>query len=811
MEETIIAILKPFVRIAFLLGIFVAGCYWARARADTLPPQYALRGPHGVVVIDDVWFDASRSRSVPVRIYLPSDTTAPAPVVIFSHGLGNSREGYSYLGEQWASHGFVSVHPEHVGAAHDIEQKGLLALYRAGKDTSYWEMYADDLRFVIDALPHSPIANRIDASRVVVAGHSLGAYAVLALAGLDVRGTSYCDPRVIAGIPISMSENFAPSAYRGISIPLLHITGTHDSSIVYGTLPHDRRVPFDSIDSPFQLLMTIAGANHSTYSDDESPGNRRAHDLIRASTTAFLDAMLRGDRGAEQWLRSGLAGFAGPDAEIEQKPAAEKSLLVGRVSVETTSLFSKDELQHGAVYRVLNHLHTHTHEDLIRRVLLFREGDPYDPMLVAESETNLRRLDFIKSATITKSAPHDGVVDITVRTQDEWTTDPNVDIGHGGGTSTWAVNLTQKDLFGTGAEVSVTDASNVERRTQMLEVLDPVFIRPYWNLETLFAKNSDGGERRILLEQPFYSQTTADSFAISIDNRSLDERLFANGAPYARFHARKQTFDGLFGRALTADDSGSQRLFLGFESFAAAYNGLGSTAFVPAGHREQFAVFGYGFTRTRPVKLDYVDHDAKFDDFLTGVSASLFAGVGSEIEEIRADVSDGVAIAQHGLVTARLAYGTRIRHGVDNEITSAEMRFIWKFNTSHPSSFLTRLHFDDGRNLDGDVQFFADQERGLRGYPAWSFAGSRAFVFNAEERVFLGREWMQLFAPGLAVFVDSGGAGYRGFPMMHTDVGAGLRFSLNRADSTVLRIDVARDLDPLRRRWSLSIGTSQAF
>ena len=312
------AVVKTFTRLAFIAGTFAAGCFFARTRAEEPAAGYAMRGPHRVDVVDDVWFDASRSRTIPVRIYLPADLATRARVVIFSHGLGNSRAGYAYLGEQWASHGFASVHPEHTGAARDLEAKGLLALYRAGKDTRYQDLYARDIRFILDALPRSRVGDRVDATRVVVAGHSLGAYAVLALAGLDVHGTSYRDSRVVAGIPISMSEAFTPAAYRNISVPLLHITGSHDSSLLYGTLPRDRRLPFDSIPSPGGYLMTIAGANHSTYSDDESRRNHRAHDLMRAATTAFLDAMLNGDRAAAAWLHDGgLARFAGSDARLE--------------------------------------------------------------------------------------------------------------------------------------------------------------------------------------------------------------------------------------------------------------------------------------------------------------------------------------------------------------------------------------------------------------------------------------------------------------------------------------------------------------
>lgn len=297
--------------------VLLGACATARERPQS---PYAAAGAYDVKVWHDEWFDGARNRRIPLTIYEPVGAPRPLPVVIFSHGLANGRDGYTYLGRQWASHGFVSVHPEHVGASHEVERKGLIALYRAGNDHRYWEMYPDDLRFIIDHLASSPLHNRVDTMRVVVAGHSLGAYAALAEAGLDVGGRSFRDPRVVAGIPISMSENFPRSAYRSIDIPLLHITGTHDSSIFYCTLPRARRVPFENISAPEEFLLTIRGANHSTPSNDESPADARAHDLIRASTTAFLDAYLRHDNAAKDWLRDGgLARFAGNDARLEMK------------------------------------------------------------------------------------------------------------------------------------------------------------------------------------------------------------------------------------------------------------------------------------------------------------------------------------------------------------------------------------------------------------------------------------------------------------------------------------------------------------
>jgi predicted dienelactone hydrolase len=284
----------------------------------------AAPGPYPVARYDVEWFDASRNRHVPARIYAPVGPTS-LPVVIFSHGLGNSRLGYSYLGEHWASHGYLSVHPEHPGANLEVERHGLWKLFRAGFDRRNWRNVPLDIHFVIDQLQNDatlpePLRGRIDGTRIGVSGHSLGAYGTLAIGGMNVLFPdgivlNFRDGRVRAGIPMSMSENFKPSSYTGVAIPMLHLTGTQDSSIFYGTLPRKRRVPFNSILRSDQYLIVIRGGNHSTFSDDEGPGNRPAHDVIRASTLLFWNAYLKGDPEALRQLRDGalerfLAGSA---------------------------------------------------------------------------------------------------------------------------------------------------------------------------------------------------------------------------------------------------------------------------------------------------------------------------------------------------------------------------------------------------------------------------------------------------------------------------------------------------------------------
>src|SRR3989304_8322207 len=67
-------------------------------------------------------------------------------------------------------------------------------------------------------------------------------------------------------------------------------------------------------------------------------------------------------------------------------------------------------------YRLANELHLETKEVVIRRELLFREGEPLDPEALAQTERNLRSLPFLRRSEIeTHPAETDGTGAVRVR------------------------------------------------------------------------------------------------------------------------------------------------------------------------------------------------------------------------------------------------------------------------------------------------------------------------------------------------------------------------------------------------------------
>ena len=175
-------------------------------------------GPYAVEIVRYDWLDQKRERKVPAKIYFPKTGDGPFPVVIFSHGLGGSREGYEYLGRHWASHGYVSVHVQHLGSDTAVWQNSgaAEAMENMRKSAANLQNATNrplDASFAIDQMEKmnredGPLKKRLGLTRIGMAGHSFGAFTTLAIAGEIFiapggREASMGDARVKAAIPMS--------------------------------------------------------------------------------------------------------------------------------------------------------------------------------------------------------------------------------------------------------------------------------------------------------------------------------------------------------------------------------------------------------------------------------------------------------------------------------------------------------------------------------------------------------------------------------------------------------------------------------
>ena len=273
-------------------------------------------GAFAVDVQDRDWIDASRQRLVPARLYLPRSTSA-APLVVFSHGLGGSRYGYSHLGRYWASHGIATLHLQHAGSDRAIWTAQGFAIIKSLQDAATTDnaiARVKDVSFALDQVQAEPaLKHAIDPTRIGVAGHSFGANTALLAVGARFREAgavlSFADPRIRAAVILSapaLPADQEPSfTYSAITVPTLHLTGTQDTTLIpgFGTSAQERRIPFDSMDAAPRYLGVYDGGRHSAFSDWSSdPTAMSIKTSTRAISLAFWRDVFEHDAGAARLL-----------------------------------------------------------------------------------------------------------------------------------------------------------------------------------------------------------------------------------------------------------------------------------------------------------------------------------------------------------------------------------------------------------------------------------------------------------------------------------------------------------------------------
>jgi dienelactone hydrolase len=281
------------------------------------------RGTHRVGLVPEITLhDADRDREIPLRITYPRGE-GRYPVIVFGHGAvyaGANKDLYEPLVEHWVSHGYVVLQAGHPDAA-TREQANAR---QAGLD---FAERPRDVSFLIDSLDEiareaPELAGRMDPARVGAGGHYMGAGQSGLIAGAKIYAsdesepTTFTDDRVRAAVllsPTGLSGGMHEDSWADITIPMLVMTGSNDISQRTGNPAEWRTHPFRYSSPPNKFLLWVEGLNwtygglYGPNGPDYSDRELNSDFLIytRTVTLAFWDAYLKGDAGAEAYLKSG--------------------------------------------------------------------------------------------------------------------------------------------------------------------------------------------------------------------------------------------------------------------------------------------------------------------------------------------------------------------------------------------------------------------------------------------------------------------------------------------------------------------------
>ena len=265
--------------------------------------------------------DEERKRTIPIKVYLP-ETKSPAPIVVFSHGLGGSRENNPYLGNHWTGRGYVVVYVQHPGSDEsvwkDVPPLRRLAALREAANVENTILRLRDIPTVLDQLEtwnsaeNSRLKGRLDGKWIGMSGHSFGAQTTQGVSGQRAPrgGASFTDTRITAALAMSPNAPAnldAAAAFGGVSIPWLLMTGTKDVAAVGGATVESRLAVYPALPKGSKYELVLKDGEHSAFGDRDLPGMRERknpnhHRVILAVSTAFWDAYLKNDAAGREWL-----------------------------------------------------------------------------------------------------------------------------------------------------------------------------------------------------------------------------------------------------------------------------------------------------------------------------------------------------------------------------------------------------------------------------------------------------------------------------------------------------------------------------
>ena len=266
--------------------------------------------------------DTVRQRDIPLLAYLPN-IPGPAPLVLFSHGLGGNRYGSAFLGQHWAARGYLALFVQHSGSDDAVWKNvppaaRMVALRRAA-NIQNTVLRLQDVPAVLDQMArwnedgNHVLGARVDMLRIGMSGHSFGAVTTQAVSGQrDASGKQpFTDTRIRAAAVMSPDSPqggaTAAQAFGAVGIPWLLMTGTRDTAFVGAATVASRLAVFPALPTAGKYELVLDLAEHSVFTDRALPGDREKrnpnhHRAILAISTAFWDAWLRDDASARAWL-----------------------------------------------------------------------------------------------------------------------------------------------------------------------------------------------------------------------------------------------------------------------------------------------------------------------------------------------------------------------------------------------------------------------------------------------------------------------------------------------------------------------------
>jgi predicted dienelactone hydrolase len=238
--------------------------------------------------------ESAEIAGVPVSIWRPSGVSGAAPVIVFSHGWLGSANQSTFLTAGLAAHGYLVIAPDHRDSSGNKRPAGARVDPKSFIHPGEWNDTVfrdrrDDIFAIVKALKSDrKWSGAIDWKRFGLAGHSLGGYTVLGLAGAWPSWKLPEKVKAVLALSPFCTPYLANHTLASLHVPVMYQGGTAD----FGITPFVGKSggAYDQTSSP-DYFINFQGAGHLAFTDL----NPRFQVAILAYSLAFFDRYVKGD------------------------------------------------------------------------------------------------------------------------------------------------------------------------------------------------------------------------------------------------------------------------------------------------------------------------------------------------------------------------------------------------------------------------------------------------------------------------------------------------------------------------------------
>lgn len=473
---------------------------------------------------------------------------------------------------------------------------------------------------------------------------------------------------------------------------------------------------------------------------------------------------------------------------------------IGQIYYSRLPIFDEsDPEEDNFLFRWANDFHMLTREETISWQLLFAEGTPYDPRLLAESGRLLRSQSFFSDAAIRPISRCGDEVAVEVITKDNWSLTPTIAFDRFGGENTFALGVRDSNLLGRGKLLSMRYGEDLDQRTSDLQYKDNNVFGTRIRNSTTIVDSDEGEVLAFDTDLPFFSLDSRHSWAVRLKNEQRrDEQYFRGEEVSEVIHQLKDyALEMGFSKGLRGKIANRWRVGLRYER----------NDFLPSPDLPPPALF----PADRKLVYPYVSYESVEDDFATAVNFeqinrtedlqlghqwSLTLGyaasaLGSDANRwiVRGQYRDTLnydadSLWQHSMSLEGLL-NSDSGHSEDVLLTY-ENRYYRR--QTDRRSFFARIEAEYAHKLSSHRQVVLGGYTGARGFENQFQAGDRRVLLTLEERLYTDIHLFNLVRVGGAVFMDAGRAWEPGVDDglrqdWLANIGFGLRLSSSKAAS----------------------------